>query len=161
MTPGTDGATNIGWHIGDVPANTAEATYVLTFTATVEAAYEDGTDVVDGVNEPLINAARAYYNIASDAATPTSADPVPLAPLDVFELRGRRATAEFDIRTPHINVNKTIADREPFTWTEPVEPFDEFTTYPASPGERLTWVLDITNDGSAPAADLKIGRAHV
>lgn len=144
----------MGWWFGDVPAGTA---FNLTFTYTtmVESALDDGTLVLDGqATEPLDNRVRGYYNTADLYGAAGDVPGFVRAPNSHWNGRTIIATAQIDIVSPNVTIEKTLTSHEKWNWVNAVS--DPYSTYAASAGDLLTYKLRVCNIGSSDAYDVII-----
>jgi len=148
--PGSGNRTELSFFLGDTPADPTEpvSVYRITFRVEVATRFNDGTEVVDGVNDPLVNNAAPVSN-RSTALPGGSGNLVAGIPggfpnktdydrLDPFD------PAEIDIVTPRLDIAKNVTDATGVKVTE------------VDAGEILTYEIVATNNGTGAAYSIDI-----
>ena len=153
--PGTNGKTELAFWFGDVPVdpNELDRTYVITFRAEIATTFADGTEIIDGFDEPIVNVAMPIFNrdlglpggtgpdgTGVPAGVPNPADYERVYPLD---------PAEVDIQTPRLDVEKTIS--KILVPGGPKVEVEEVTA-----GDTFIYTIVATNGGTGDAYDIDI-----
>ena len=149
--PGTNGATELAWWFDEVAPDAAEVdiVYVITFRAEMEPAFDDGTEIIDGFDEPLVNIVKPIFN--RDTALPGSPSgnvilttPAGVPDPDDFDRVYPQDDANVDVVTPRLDIEKKV-------YNAIGQEIEEVTA-----GESFNYEIVIANGGTGPAFDIDI-----
>ncbi len=126
---------NIGWHIGDIAAETQPRVLTIHYQAVV-------------TDEPAVKKGTTLTNQASVRANRTdkvSTDPTAVADLGTFDENVGPARADTDVTEPTVTVDKNV-DGE--------GPVDDVRRVVS--GEEVTYSITVANSGNSTAYDLAV-----
>ncbi|UFU02188.1 carboxypeptidase regulatory-like domain-containing protein [Ruania suaedae] len=129
---GTDGQT-VGFSLGDIAPAQTDRTLTLVYTGYVDSAA--------GAGDTVTNTAAAYYNSTDEVTGPPAEVPSP----EDFDSSTPPGEASVDIEEPALSLDKDVSGQ--------VGDSDQRR---ATPGETLTYTVDITNTGGSDAFDLTV-----
>ena len=146
---GSNGDTELAWWIGDQPvdATEAESRYRITFRVEVDTTFNDGSEVIDGVDEPFVNFVAPLFNRDPSLPGPTGNDetvPTTIPEVGDFDRIYPKDGAQIDIVTPRLEIVKNVYD-------EDGDPVTEITA-----GENYNYEVVVTNAGSGSAYHVTI-----
>ena len=153
--PGSNGTTELAWWFDEVVPDASELpiVYLVTFRAEVDTTFDNGNEIIDGFDEPLVNIVEPIFN--RDASFPGGtgdnivATPAGVPNPDTFERIYPLDPADIDIVTPRIDLDKMV-QRE----VVPGEGLVEITEVTA--GDTFTYTVTATNNGTGDAFDIDI-----
>ncbi len=146
--PGQNGKTELAWFIGDVPPDGSATPIVmrLTFRAEVEANFDDGSEVIDGLNDPLVNQAFPIFNrsnvVPGGSGNVVAGLPATFPSSNDYDRVYPKDPAEIDLVTPRLDIEKTAYNAD----GDPVQEINA--------GDEFSYEVKYTNVGSGPAFDI-------